>query len=825
MDYIETFKHYINNPVQYDFSFMDGFVKNKKDVGYYVGDTETTQTNGENRVLFDKENELYKNKEVEGFNPDLLMQCEENEYLDIANQTEVEVCIGMLSMVGYFKSSKMSGFKPLPKSHQGHMVLSSCIHGFIHQMINLPTKTSLIDFYNLDFDGVFILRGLIEQGFTPNRGYYDKNQNKILHQKSDLNHTFDYIIKDKRIYEIKINLPDKRVVYIHDLMKVSGGQKLSKTVKDFTGILPLLKDHFKYNYIRKPLELRNEDELNYLKYDTLAFNLLAYAIRVELGINTLTVGSFAYKQLKLSWEESLTRYITTGESNGLDWIEDNKKYIDWLYLKYQSNPKVKDPVQKTWRQFKEKMLTVKFSQSTEQQLKKSYKGGHTYKNHEQYQDAVLNKYHFGFSADANSLYPSVERLTEFTNVHGKKVVNLYPYGQGKEFTRDYQSVEEYVNGGLPVGFAKIRILSFSIKRFKNGKHHVPMLRKSGQVGIDPKEYLISNKVNGRTFEIEGWYTIADIEAFKQHYDMTYVIERCILFKGSKDLFKEFIDKWYEVKQNNTGAKRQLGKLILNSSYGKLGQSHLNKIENPTLDKGVLKIEVEKEIDEYGESHDIECFDSLGMHNMSMASYITSYARLKKLEVENFILEHGGHVVYGDTDSLYILCKDVKEMKKLNHLLENVGLLDTNESGAIGLWKGEKIFNHYNFVATKKYIVNAIDYYSCDLNELDDESLIKTINENGKYSKICAGLNSKDMIKYPHTFNLCENPKEIHHLFTSGELFTNKKENSEGIKDPHIYYDMELTKPVVGAFITNKKKNVVGGILIEPTIYIITPKNK
>ena len=825
MDYIETFNQYINNPVHYDFSFMCGVVKNKKDVGYYVGDTETTRIDGTNRVLFNKENELYKNKEVEGFNPNLLMQCEENEYLDIANQNEIEVCIGMLSMVGLFSNTKMNGFKPLPKTHQGHMVLSSCIQGFIHQIINLPTKTSLIDFYNLDFDGVFILRGLIEQGFTPNRGYYDKNQNKVLRHISDSNHTFDYIIKDKRIYEIKINLPDKRVVYIRDLMKVSGGVKLSKGVKDFTGINSDYKDNFKYSYIRKPLEFRNEDELNYLKYDTLAFNLLAYAIRVELGINTLTVGSFAYKQLRLSWEESFTRYLTSGESNGLDWIDDNKKYIDWLYLKYQSNPKVKDPVQKTWRQFKEKMLTVKFSQSTEQQLKKSYKGGHTYKNNEQYQESVLKQYLFGFSVDANSLYPTVERETEYTNVNGNRVVHYYPYGQGKEFKRDYLNVEEYVNGSLPVGFAKIRILSFSIKRFENGKHHTPMLRKSGQVGVDPKEYLITNKVNNRVFEVEGWYTIADIEAFKQHYDMTYVVERCILFKGSKHLFREFIDKWYEVKQNNIGAKRQLGKLILNSSYGKLGQSHLNKIENPILDNGILKIEVEKETDEYGESHDVEYFDSLGAHNMAMASYITSYARLKKLEVENFILEHGGHVVYGDTDSLYIICEDVAEINYLTHLLETVNLLDTNASGEIGLWKGEKIFNHYNFVATKKYIVNAVDYYSCDLKVMDDEMLINTLNENGKYSKICAGLNAKDMIKYPYTFNLCENPKEIHSLFVNGKLYTNVEENSEGIKDPHIYYDKDLTNPVIGAFITNKKRNVVGGILIEPTIYIITPKNK
>lgn len=846
MNYAEVFNQYLKNPVKYDFSFIskhEDFINKSSNfyqsVGYYVGDTETTKTNGENRVLFDKENELYKNKEVEGFNPNLLMQSEENEFLNLANQSEVEVCIGMLSMVGCFKSSKMNEFIALPSELSGHMVLSSCIQGLILQLCLLPTSVSIVDFYNLDFDGVFIIKGLEERGFRLNKDYYNPTKKKIEHEtRGDKSFSYDCIIKDKRIYEIKINLPNQRVVYIRDLMKVSGGQKLSKTVKDFTGILPLLKDHFKYNYIRKPLELRNEDELNYLKYDTLAFNLLAYVIRVELGITTLTIGSFAYGKLKESWQSSFFDFINDGYQSDLDWLNDNKDYIKWLYdyyhdklvkefeegkrKKYPSEQQIKA---KMWNQFKNKFLTVSYDPLTEKNLKNSYKGGHTYKNNEQYDDAISKNLPIGFSTDANSLYPTVEYETDFINVYGNRVINFYPYGQGKRYKQDYLNVEEYVNGTRPVGIAKIKILSFEIKRFKNGNHHVPMLRKTGLVGIDGKEYLLTNKSGNRTFEIEGWFTIAEIEAIKQHYKIILFVSECILFKGSKDLFKRFIGEWYKVKQENEGAVRQLGKLILNSSYGKLGQSHMMKIENPVLENGILKITTEKEEDEYGVSHEIECFDTQGVHNMAMASYITTYARLKKIEVENFILEHGGHVVYGDTDSLYILCKDVNEMKKLNHLLENVGLLDTNESGAIGLWKGEKIFNHYNFVATKKYIVNAIDYYSCDLNELNDESLINTINEHGKYSKICAGLNSKDMIKYPHTFNLCENPKEIHQLFTNGQLFTNEIENSEGIKDPHVYYDRELTNPVVGVFITNKKRNVVGGVMIEHSIYIMTPKNK
>lgn len=860
----KLFNEYINNNVEYDFSFCK---KYSSVCGYYVADTETTKIDNGNRVHFNKEkvrlqSELLADLGIEeDFSTD--------DVLESIKTNDVEVWCGMMSYVGRFSSSILNPktFKHPSKKERGRMVLSNSITGLVNHLLNLPTLKSVVDFYNLDFDGVFILDELNRLGFKQNLNVIENSSrgDKIgnLFKDEDCDKYYSIMIKDRRIYEIKIKCNDK-VIYIRDLMKSMGAFKLKDAVKDFTGIDTSMKNgddgELDYNAYRKPLELLSEKELNYLKFDTLAFNILAFRIRVDLGINTLTIGSFAFKEMKKTWKERIEQYYTVGlVDDAPDYIYNETDYLDWTLNNQRDNmikkaiekgkalPSEEEVIKSSVSRVIKNLLLPEYTRDFESVLKESYRGGHTYKNHELYQEILikLNKVKLyskaidkiskglGFSFDANSLYPTTMYETVFKNVFGKSTTYYFPYGKGKKFYGDYRKNEDWLSGKYKTGFVRLRIIDFDIKRYKNGNHHVPLLRKNGVSYIDNKQYLLSSHFDKGDIEIEGWYSIVDFEYLEKHYHMKYNITQSYLFKGTKDLFKDFIGKFYEMKQNGEGVFRSFAKLILNSSYGKLGQSHIKKVENFCFDDGKIKVKIEKDED----GLDIQVFES-GHHNMAIASYITSLARMRKLMIENYLIEKGFNPVYGDTDSLYIVCLSFKQMKECYKTLEQTGWIDTSDSGAIGLWKGEKIFNEFNFVATKKYYTHCIEfnpkkdkktgikpYDNININILSENELESYLKEYGKDKYICCGLGSKDTIKYPKCFALAENSKSIKKLYSNGELYTNVDKNKNGIIDPHIYEDKEMTKAVIGAFITNKKENVKGGIVIKPHIYIMTPKNK
>ena len=831
----DLFDSYIRNPVDYNFNRYEKINTHKR-WGYYVGDTETTRINGENREHFNKENAFYKDSTLEELG---LSEDDENMSFEVINDSDVEVWCGMLSFVGTFSNGQM---KPETFAHpkdgeRGCMVLSSCLSNLMEQLLNLPSNFSIVDFYNLDFDGVFILKGLNELGFKLNRSVVKqtKKGEKIDYEfKEDKDKSYKLIVKDKRIYQITIKF-NGRTVYIRDLMKAMGSFKLSRAVEDFTGISTDYKANLDYGFVRKPLGYLDDKELNYLKFDTLAFNLLAYIIRVKFGINTLTIGSFAFKELKKTWESRIGQYYREGlVDDAPDYIINEIDYLDWLYDNTKERlskkaieegkplPTEDKLISQCIKSFINNQLLPSYVEELENILKDSYKGGHTYKNVELYAKCLEKMSQYGISIDANSLYPTVMDETTYTDVNGKEKINYYPYGKGFYLKGSYINNTSWKNGKYKTGFVHVKISSFEINHFHNDEHYIPTLRKSGVKSIDPKKYLLTSKYDKGDIEIDAWFTIPDFEYIRKAYKCVCSVLECFLFKGTKDIFKDFISKFYSIKQNNKGAVRNFAKLILNSSYGKLGQRHYAKVENPCYDDGKIVIKNLKDNDGI---KDIEIFDNTGHHNMAMASYITSYARMRKISLENHLIENNAYPVYGDTDSLYILCDDLTKVRKTYQLIDNTGWLDSDNTGGIGLWKGEKIFNKYNFVATKKYYVNCMNFYTVDINHVTVEELEETFKNKAHGSVICCGLSSKDSIIEYDCFIVANNHKELKKLYHNGELYSNKKANYDGIKDAHLYYDKDLKMPVKGAFITNKKHNVNGGILIDETIYIMTPKNK
>ena len=293
-------------------------------------------------------------------------------------------------------------------------------------------------------------------------------------------------------------------------------------------------------------------------------------------------------------------------------------------------------------------------------IKHSYKGGFTYLNPE-FKEKIINN---GVVLDVNSLYPSVMRYEKL------------PYGSGIFYQGKYKYNPLY---SLYIQCIKC---TFTLKR-----NHIPCIQD--KFGFSFKSEFLSSG-DDMTLVL----TSVDLELFKKQYDI-YNIEYIsgYMFKGTRGLFDEYIDKW---SKNKIDAKKDknyglylISKLFLNSLYGKFGTDIRMKKKVPYYEDGIIKFSIGEE----------ELRDGI---YLPVASFITSYARLKTISSAQKIMDdyYSGksdlQFVYADTDSLHI--------KSDNFELPNLDI----DPYKLGAWKYESKFNKAKFLRQKCYIENSTE---------------------------------------------------------------------------------------------------------------------
>ena len=156
------------------------------------------------------------------------------------------------------------------------------------------------------------------------------------------------------------------------------------------------------------------------------------------------------------------------------------------------------------------------------------------------------------------------------------------------------------------------------------------------------------------------------------------------------LFREFIDKWIERKNQGTitGNKgmRTTAKLTLNSLYGKFSTSLEARSKIPILgDDEIIHYKLtEKE-------------EKNGIY-LPIGSFITAYARRKTIEtsqaIKSYSIEKYGKDLYcySDTDSIHTLLP-IKELYKFCDI----------DDVRLGAWKHEAHFEKAKFIRQKCYL--------------------------------------------------------------------------------------------------------------------------
>lgn len=162
--------------------------------------------------------------------------------------------------------------------------------------------------------------------------------------------------------------------------------------------------------------------------------------------------------------------------------------------------------------------------------------------------------------------------------------------------------------------------------------------------LPPLPHVIEHKLLFPIGNFSGVYSSTEIQLAEKlgceiDIDYGYVFP-------STYLFDKYIDKMYYYKENGNTATKKIGKLLLNSLYGKFGQNR--KKQSLIRASGLASLGLVP----YDESHALFSKESISKATFiipSIASWITSCART---ELMNWLLKAGEqNIYYCDTDSV------------------------------------------------------------------------------------------------------------------------------------------------------------------------------
>jgi len=223
--------------------------------------------------------------------------------------------------------------------------------------------------------------------------------------------------------------------------------------------------------------------------------------------------------------------------------------------------------------------------------------------------------------DVNSLYPSVMYDFEYPLIENNNI--------------------EYVNEFIPdaLGYYYIRVKVPETE-------YIPLLPYRDKEG----------KLLFPQGTWQGWYYSPEVsKAIELGYDVKVI--KGYVFKRTDYIFREFVDYYYNIKKNSSGAKKFIAKLMLNSLYGKFGQHRELDTFEVSEDSPYMYLP-------YLNLARVKTLSYAKYIHSEIAGLITSYARLRLYS----LFERAGkeNIYYCDTDSV-ITSKELNTSDKLGDI--------------------------------------------------------------------------------------------------------------------------------------------------------------
>lgn len=588
----------------------------------------------------------------------------------------------------------------------------------------------IIYFHNLKFDGHFWLSFLFntkhfKQGIQysesdPQFKHYVKkvsalNNNEFIYSINDMGHWYSITVKvHNKIIEIRDSL--KLLPFSVKKIGESFGTKHKKLTMEYEGV-------------RYAGCLITEQEKEYIANDVLVVKE-ALEIMYNEKHTKLTIGSCCLSEYKKIIGKNAFKYCFP---NLYQFTIDREKYGSGTAGEY---------------------------------IHKSYRGGWCYVVKGKDKKVLKD----GFTADVNSLYPSV--------MHSESG-SRYPIGSPTFWKGNYIPDEAL----KPNKYYFLRIKT----RFKLKENYLPFIQAKNTLFYRATESLTTSDIynrednkyyeyyideNGKTqpATMTMTLTLTDWELIKEHYILydCEILDGCY-FKAATGLFDEYIDKYRKIKQNSKGARRELAKLFLNNLYGKMASNTKSsfKVAYLKADGSIGFFTIE----EYNKKPGY----------IPIGSAITSYARNFTIRAaqKNFFGVDKKGFVYADTDSIH--CDyPASEVKGIYlHLTD------------FCCWKLESEWDEAFFTRQKTYI----------------EHIVK---EDGKdcvpyYNVKCAGMP--------------DHSKQLFVRSLTGDL-AKENENLPDDEREFLSVKRDITDFDTGLVVPGKllPKTILGGVVLTPTYY-------
>lgn len=449
---------------------------------------------------------------------------------------------------------------------------------------------------------------------------------------------------------------------------LDSAKKIPLSVKKMAGAYGchLEKGDIDYDSFRSEHHILTDEEYKYLFNDCY---IVAHALKEHFnnGLDKMTISSDAMGLFKQSLHENK---------------EKSLKLFDSLFPALDHN--------------------------TDTFIRDSYRGGYTY-----VMDHKRNKSFPGCTYDVNSLYSSI------------MLKSLLPYG--KPITDEkYKSFSSDEKKLYPLYIKEITIEQFELKENK-----VPIIQIK-QTGFNAREYQKNNIDKSGDGYIKVRLTVTNIDwaLIKEFYHLVGVkVIKKMWFKGKNNIFKKYIEYWQNIKENSTGGKREIAKLMLNTLYGKFASKIERLNKEPALkNDGCISY------------HNEYKGDAGKMFYTAMASFITSYSRELTIKA---IIDNIDRFIYCDTDSIHL--EDFE-----------TPILDIHHS-KFGAWKLECYFSESKFIRAKSYMEKQyIDNNGEVVTDLDKIDL-----DLSHWDIKCAGLTkeAKELVTYENFKVGAEFPKK------------------------------------------------------------------
>lgn len=595
----------------------------------------------------------------------------------------------------------------------------------------------IVYFHNLKFDGSFWIDWLLrvkkfKQAYQYNGEYVSDIPDEYpevttgiesIKTKDMRNGEFNYLISALGQWYTIVIKTNNKLIEIRDSLKLLPFA-LRKLGKDFK--TKHQKLDMEYKGFRYPNCYISPDEREYVENDVFVLKE-ALEIMFDAGHKKLTIGSCCLSEFK-----SLFHY------------EEYKMLFPDLY---------DDALD----------AEIYGSNSVGDYIRNSYRGGWTY--------LVKGKErtikHSGFTADVNSLYPSM-MSSESGNVFpvGKAIFwrgNYIPKEAKDKYWFVRFKTQFYVKDG------KLPFVQIKNSLLYNGRE---MLETSDVYWKRTDTYYSElRNDSGEVVEtaVTLTMTMTDYILFREHYNVKNfeILDGCY-FDCRMGLFDQYIEKYKKIKMESKGAMRTIAKLFLNNLYGKMAASTDSSFKMAVMQKGELK------------------FITIPENNkragyIPVGSAITSYSRNFTIRAaqKNYYGKDKPGFIYADTDSIH--CDiPVEQVNGINIHNKNFCCWSIESQWDIG-W----------FVRPKTYIEHVT---MSDMEEVEPYYDVK-----------CAGMpeNCKQLfLKSMQGYEIKPDDK-----FTEDEIeFISKKR--------------ELTDFDIGLCVPSKlmPKRITGGIILKETTY-------